>query len=82
MTTTERAALRHLVRHQGLTYHGTSDLTGLNGQLASRDRPEMERDDVCADVELSRSTATRRRTPDPAGHVDLAFGWYMHGIFD
>ncbi|WP_375432123.1 hypothetical protein [uncultured Friedmanniella sp.] len=77
------ASLGHLVRHQGLTYHGPSDLTGLVGQLRGRVRPELALDDVQAEVELIQIDRDASAYSDiPPDTWTLAFGWYMHGIFD
>ena len=77
------ASLGHLVRHQGLTYHGPSDLVGLIEQLSGRVRPELARDDVRADVELLQIDRDASAYSEiPPNTWALAFGWYMHGIFD
>ncbi len=77
------ASLGHLVRHKGLTYHGPSDLVGLIEQLSGRVRPELARADVRADVELLQIDRDASAYSEiPPNTWTLAFGWYMHGIFD
>lgn len=76
------ASLGHVVRHQGLTYHGPQDLVDLLDQLRSRVRPELARKELDADVQvitIDRDASAYNTIPPNTW--TLAFGWFMHPIY-
>ena len=76
------AALGHLVRHKNVRLHGGDDLVGLLGALGDRVRPERERHDLDADLEVR--TVHRDASAYEAIAEDtwvLCFGWFMHALF-
>ncbi|SDS66450.1 Glycosyl transferase family 8 [Friedmanniella luteola] len=77
------ASLGHLVRHQDLEFEGAQDLVDLVGQLRGRVRPELARTGVRGRVQLLQvdRDASEYATV-PAGTWTLAFGWFMHAIFE
>ena len=76
------AALGHLVRHRGVRLHGEQDLVGLLTDLGERTRPELQRDDLEADLEvLTLHRDASMYSPVPEGTWVLCFGWYMHALF-
>jgi hypothetical protein len=77
------ASLAHVVRHQRVRLHGTSELTGLLATLRERTRPELRRDDLDADLEVMtvhRDASMYQAIPE--GTFVLCFGWYMHALFE
>jgi Glycosyl transferase family 8 len=77
------ASLGHLVRHQELTFHGPQDLVDLFEQLHGRVRPEIQRTGIASDVELitvDRDASMYKEVPPDTWM--LAFGWFMHAIFE
>ena len=76
------ASLGHLVRHQGLRYHGEPELVSLLERLAGRTRPELRLDDVDADLDvltIHRDASMYQEIPE--GTWTLCFGWFMHQLF-
>ncbi|HEX5781362.1 MAG TPA: hypothetical protein VFX80_05555, partial [Solirubrobacteraceae bacterium] len=76
------AALGHLVRHQNVRLHGREDLVDLLRQLQGRTRPELQRTDVDADLEVRtvhRDASMYEAIPE--GTWVLCFGWFMHALF-
>jgi hypothetical protein len=76
------ASLGHLVRHQGLRYHGDPELVSLLERLAGRTRPELRLDDVDADLDvltIHRDASMYQEIPE--GTWTLCFGWFMHQLF-
>ncbi len=77
------ASLGHLVRHQGLEFSGPQDLLDLIHQLRGRVREDRQLTEVTASVEL---LAVDRDASEfsaiPPDTWTLAFGWFMHAIFD
>jgi Glycosyl transferase family 8 len=76
------AALGHLVRHQNVRLHGREDLVDLLRQLQARTRPELQRTDVDADLEVltvHRDASMYEEIPE--GTWVLCFGWFMHALF-
>ena len=77
------AALGHLVRHQDVRLHGREDLVDLLEQLRSRTRPERRRSGIDADLEvITVHRDASMYEPIPEDTWVLAFGWYMHALFD
>lgn len=77
------ASLGHLVRHQDLAFHGPQDLVDLMEQLHGRVRPEMQRTSVSADIDLMTVDRDASMYVEvPPNTWTLAFGWYMHAIFE
>ena len=77
------ASLGHLVRHQDLAFHGPSDLVDLLDQLHGRVRPEMQRTGIAAEVDVmtvDRDASMYKAVPPETW--TLAFGWFMHAIFE
>lgn len=77
------ASLGHLVRHQNLAFHGRPDIVDLLLQLRGRVRPEMQLVDVTADVDVitvDRDASMYKEVPPNTW--TLAFGWFMHAIFE
>lgn len=77
------AFLGHLARHQNLSFHGPSDLVDLVTELQKRVRPERQLDSAARDLTLvvsNRDASTLDAIPE--GTWTIAFGWYMHHIFD
>jgi hypothetical protein len=76
------ASLGHVVRHQGLQFHGPQDLVDLLERLQGRVRPELQRSSVTADVDVitvDRDASMYKEVPQNTWA--LAFGWFMHPIF-
>ncbi len=77
------ASLGHLARHEKLDFSGPQDLVDLLHQLQGRVRPERQLDDVEAKLQL---LAVDRDASEfsaiPPNTWTLAFGWFMHAIFD
>ena len=76
------AALGHLVRHQNVRLHGREDLVDLLRQLQGRTRPELQRTDVDADLEVltvHRDASMYEAIPENTWV--LCFGWFMHALF-
>jgi len=76
------ASLGHLVRHQGVRFHGEDDLVSLLERLASRTRPELRLDGVDADLDvltIHRDASMYQEIPE--GTWTLCFGWFMHQLF-
>ena len=77
------ASLGHLARHQHLDYDGPPDLVDLMRQLRGRVRPELQRNVVDGRVQLiqiDRDASAYSAIPPETWA--LAFGWYMHAIFE
>ena len=77
------ASLGHLVRHQDLTFHGPQDLVDLLEQVRGRVRPEIARTGIAADVDVitvDRDASMYKEVPPDT--LMLAFGWFMHAIFE
>jgi hypothetical protein len=77
------ASLGHLVRHQNLTFHGPPDVVDLLVQLHGRVRPEMQLDDAATEVDVitvDRDASMYKEVPPDTW--TLAFGWFMHAIFE
>ena len=77
------ASLGHLVRHQDLTFHGPQDLVDLLEQLHGRVRPEIQRTGLSTEVDVitvDRDASMYQEIP--ADTWMLAFGWFMHAIFE
>jgi hypothetical protein len=76
------ASLGHLVRHQGVRFHGQEDLVDLLEHLQVRTRPELQRSDIEVDLDVMtvhRDASTYQRVPE--GTWVLCFGWFMHALF-
>jgi hypothetical protein len=77
------AALGHVVRHAGVRLHGPDDLVALLEDLRARTRPDRRRDGVDADLEvLTVHRDASMYDTVPEGTWTLAFGWYMHSLFN
>ena len=77
------ASLGHLVRHSKLEFSGPQDLVDLVRQLQGRVRPERQLDDVAATVQLLAVDRDASEFAEiPPNTWTLAFGWFMHAIFD
>lgn len=77
------ASLGHLVRHRDVRFHGPQDLVDLVEQLQGRARPEMARTGAATDVDVitvDRDASIYK--PVPPNTWTLAFGWFMHAIFE
>lgn len=76
------ASLGHVVRHQGLRFHGDDEVVAFVKSMQERVRPELRRHGVEADVELvtvERDSSTYQKfAPDT---WLLEFGWHMHALF-
>jgi hypothetical protein len=76
------ASLGHLVRHQGVRFHGDADLVAVLRDLQARTRPERRLADVEADLEVltvHRDASMYEAIPEDTWV--LCFGWYMHALF-
>jgi hypothetical protein len=76
------ASLGHVVRHQDLTFHGPQDLVDLLEQLHARVRPELQRPGVAGHLDVitvQRDASIYQEVPPNTWM--LAFGWFMHPIF-
>ncbi|MBP2415294.1 glycosyltransferase [Microlunatus capsulatus] len=76
------ASLGHLVRHADLDFDGPQDLVDLVGELRGRVRPELARHGVEGRVQLlqiDRDASEYATVPE--GTWTLAFGWFMHALF-
>ncbi len=74
--------LGHLVRHQGVRFHGPADLVDTVTELQGRVRPERRLDSGERDVTLvpfNRDASSYDSIPDHTWAI--AFGWYMQSIF-
>jgi hypothetical protein len=77
------ASLGHLARHEKLELSGPQDLVDLVRQLQGRVRPERELDDVAAKMQLLAVDRDASEFSEiPPNTWTLAFGWFMHAIFD
>ena len=77
------ASLGHLVRHTGATFHGDADLAGLLTRLASRVRDDLRIEGPPADVDVitvDRDASAYDAIPPKTW--TLAFGWFMHPVFE
>ena len=77
------ASLGHLVRHQDVSFQGPQDLVDLVEQLQGRVRPELKRTGVSTQVDVitvDRDASIYK--PIPPNTWTLAFGWFMHAIFE
>ena len=71
------------MRHQKLEFSGPQDLVDLVHQLQGRVRPERQLDDVAAKVQLmSVDRDASEFSTIPPDTWTLAFGWFMHPIFE
>ncbi|MBA3262245.1 MAG: hypothetical protein H0T69_07230 [Thermoleophilaceae bacterium] len=76
------AALGHLTRHQGVRFHGRGELVDLLTRLSRRTRPDLQRHDVEADLEVitvHRDASMYEAIPEDTWV--LCFGWFMHALF-
>lgn len=77
------ASLGHIVRHQGVEYDGPQDLVDLLTQLRGRVRPELQRHGASTRVQLLQvDRDASMYSAVPPDTWALAFGWYMHAIFE
>ena len=77
------ASLGHLARHAKLELTGPQDLVDLVHQLQGRVRPERQLDDVAAKMQLLAVDRDASEFSEiPPNTWTLAFGWFMHAIFD
>lgn len=77
------ASLGHLARHQNLSYDGPQDLVDLMTRLRGRVRPELARSEVEGRVQLLQiDRDASMYSAIPPDTWTLAFGWYMHAIFE
>ena len=77
------ASLGHLARHEKLELSGPQDLVDLVHQLQGRVRPERQLDDVAAKMQLLAVDRDASEFSEiPPNTWTLAFGWFMHAIFD
>lgn len=77
------ASLGHLVRHQNVRLHGPAKLTEFAKDMQQRVRPDRRLDTPAADVTLytmDRDASNYEAFPE--GTWALAFGWYMHPLFN
>lgn len=77
------ASLGHLVRHQEVSFHGPQDLVDLLDQLRGRVRPEIARHGISTVVDVitvDRDASMYSEVPPDTWM--LAFGWFMHAIFE
>jgi lipopolysaccharide biosynthesis glycosyltransferase len=76
------AALGHVVRHQGLTFHGDPELADVLTKLQGRVKPERAVDGPPADITLVNLNRDATNLDSvPPGTWTLAFGWYMQSQF-
>ncbi|WP_205475212.1 hypothetical protein [Nocardioides sp. SYSU D00038] len=80
------AALTHLVRHAGVTWHADDDrdpgLAALVAELQERTRDDLRLTDVAAELDVltvSRDASEHQALPEDTWL--LGFGWYMHSLF-
>ena len=76
------ASLGHLVRHQGVRFRGQEDLVDLLEHLRVRTRPELQKSDIEAEVDVltvHRDASMYEEIPE--GTWVLCFGWFMHAMF-
>jgi hypothetical protein len=76
------ASLGHLVRHQGVRFRGQEDLVDLLEHLRVRTRPELQKSDIEAEVDVltvHRDASMYQEIPE--GTWALCFGWFMHALF-
>lgn len=77
------ASLGHVVRHQNVDYDGPQDLVDLLTQLRSRVRPELQRHTATGRLQLLQvDRDASMYSAVPPDTWALAFGWYMHAIFE
>ncbi len=77
------ASLGHVVRHQGVDYDGPQDLVDLLTQLRGRVRPELQRHTATGRLQLLQvDRDASMYSAVPPNTWALAFGWYMHAIFE
>ncbi len=77
------ASLGHLARHQGFDYDGPQDLVDLLTLLRGRVRPELARTEATGRIQLlqiDRDASAYAAIPPQTW--TLAFGWYMHALFE
>ncbi|MGH8968527.1 MAG: hypothetical protein ACRDV1_01120 [Actinomycetes bacterium] len=76
------ASLGHLVRHQGVRFHGDAELVASLTELQGRVQPARLMPGVERDVSVltvNRDASSLDAVPE--GTWMLAFGWYMHNWF-
>ncbi|MDN5893725.1 MAG: hypothetical protein L0H93_06825 [Nocardioides sp.] len=76
------ASLGHVVRQQGLRFHGDAEVVGFVEAMKERVRPELRRTDVDADVQLvtvERDSSTYQKFAPNTWLLE--FGWHMHSLF-
>lgn len=76
------ASLGHVVRHQGLRFHGDEGVVDFVKSMQERVRPELRRDGIAADVDLvtiDRDSTTFQAIPPNTWLLE--FGWHMHALF-
>ncbi len=77
------ASLGHLVRHQRVGYAGPTELVELAERLRGRVRPDRRSEDVTATVQLIQVDRDASMYAEiPPRTWALAFGWFMHPIFE
>ncbi|HSU34697.1 MAG TPA: hypothetical protein VLJ88_03465, partial [Propionibacteriaceae bacterium] len=77
------ASLGHLARHTQISYDGPQDLIDLMEQLRSRVRPDRALEGRESRVQLLKIDRDASMYAEvPPRTWTLAFGWYMHAIFD
>lgn len=77
------ASLGHLARHTELSYDGPQDLIDLMEQLRGRVRPDRALEGPESRVQLLKIDRDASMYAEvPPRTWTLAFGWYMHAIFD
>jgi hypothetical protein len=76
------ASLGHLVRNQRVRFRGQEDLVDLLEHLRVRTRPELQKSDIEAEVDVltvHRDASMYQEIPE--GTWVLCFGWFMHALF-
>ena len=77
------ASIGHVVRHQNVEYDGPQDLVDVLTQLRGQVRTELQRTAVSARVQLLQvDRDASMYSAIPPNTWTLAFGWYMHAIFE
>ena len=77
------ASLGHVVRRQGISFHGEEDLVGLLDRLAERVPDELRLQGAAADVDvLTLDRDASMYSAIPPNTWTLGFGWFMHPIYE
>ena len=77
------ASVGHLVRHQDVEYTGPQDLVDVLTRLRGQVPTELQRTGVSARVQLLQvDRDASMYSAVPPNTWTLAFGWYMHAIFE